>query len=325
MERIGFVGIGLMGHGMAKNLLAKGYSLAFRVHRNRANLADLVAAGAAEVSDTRALIAASDIIFFCVTGSPQVEEIIYGTDGLLAAITVAPPVATRPPPAGARDELGTARRSSLGDGMMVVDCSTSEPDSTAKIRADLANKGVIYVDAPLARTPKEAEEGRLNTMVGADAASFERLQPVMKAFCENVIHVGPPGHGHVLKLVNNFLALSIATSTAEAFAIAAKSGLSLRKLLEVITAGGVNSGVFQMIASKAVDGDLAGMKFTIANGRKDMSYYTHLAESHNAPCYVGEAVHQSLVQAAALGLGERFIPSLLEAQEKLNGIKIVPR
>jgi 3-hydroxyisobutyrate dehydrogenase-like beta-hydroxyacid dehydrogenase len=80
-----------------------------------------------------------------------------------------------------------------------------------------------------------------------------------------------------------------------------------------------------MIASKAVEGDLTGMKFTIANGRKDMSYYTHLAESHGAASYVGEAVHQSLVQAAALGLGERFMPSLIEAQEKLNGIKIVPR
>ncbi len=298
MERIGFVGIGLMGHGMAKNLLAKGYPLSFRVHRNRANLADLTAAGAIEASDTRALVAASDIIFFCVTGSPQVEEIIYGADGLLAA----------------------ARK-----GMLVVDCSTSEPNSTARIRADLAERGVAYIDAPLARTPKEAEEGRLNTMVGADAANFERLQPVLKAFCENVIHVGPPGSGHVLKLVNNFLALSIATSTAEAFAIAAKSGLSLRKLLEVVTAGGVNSGVFQMIAAKAVDGDLTGMKFTIANGRKDMSYYTHLAESHGAASHIGEAVHQSLVQAAALGLGERFMPSLIEAQEKLNGIKIVPR
>ena len=144
MERIGFVGIGLMGHGMAKHLLAKGYSLAFKVHRNRANLADLIAAGAVEVKDARALVAASDIIFFCVTGSPQVEEIIYGADGLLAA----------------------AR-----EGMLVVDCSTSEPNSTARIRADLAKRGVTYIDAPLARTPKEAEEGRLNTMVGADAAT----------------------------------------------------------------------------------------------------------------------------------------------------------
>jgi 3-hydroxyisobutyrate dehydrogenase-like beta-hydroxyacid dehydrogenase len=129
----------------------------------------------------------------------------------------------------------------------------------------------------------------------------------------------------VLKLINNFLALSIAASTAEAFAVAAGSGLSLRRFYEVVSAGGVNSGVFQMIAGKAVDGDLTGMKFTIANGRKDMTYYTHLAESLGTVSFVGEAVHQSLVQAAALGLGSRFMPSLLEAQETLNGIPIIPR
>lgn len=297
MERIGFIGIGLMGHGMAKNLLAKGYPLAFKVHRNRDNLADLLAAGAIEKNDIRSLAEASDIVLFCVTGSPQVEEIVYG-GGL----------------------LDSARK-----GMLVVDCSTSEPASTEKIRADFARRGVAFIDAPLARTPKEAEEGRLNTMVGAEPADFERLQPVMKAFCENVIHVGPPGHGHVLKLVNNFLAMSIAASTAEAFAIATKSGLSLRKLHEVISAGGVNSGVFQMIAGKAIEGDLTGMKFTIGNGRKDMSYYTHLAEAQGAASYIGEAVHQSLVQAAALGLGGKFMPSLIEAQEKLNAIQIVPR
>ena len=110
MERIGFIGIGLMGHGMAKHLLGKGHSLAFKVHRNRSNLGDLTAAGAVEVTDTRALVAASDIIFFCVTGSQQVEEIIYGADGLLAAIIAAPPVAPRPPPSGARNRLGTAPR-----------------------------------------------------------------------------------------------------------------------------------------------------------------------------------------------------------------------
>lgn len=298
MERIGFVGIGLMGHGIAKNLLAKAYPLAFKVHRNRDNLADLLAAGAVEVRDGAALFAASDIVFFCVTGSPQVEQIIYAEGGLLSA----------------------AR-----SGLLVVDCSTSEPGSTARIRADFAARGVEFVDAPLARTPKEAEEGRLNTMVGATEATFARLQPVFKAFCENVIHVGPPGHGHVLKLINNFLALTIATSTAEAFAAAAASGLSLRKLHEVVSAGGVNSGVFQMIAGKAIEGDLTGMKFSIANGCKDMRYYTHLTESQGIVSYLGEAVHQSLVQAAALGLGGRFMPSLLEAQEKLNGIPIVPR
>jgi 3-hydroxyisobutyrate dehydrogenase-like beta-hydroxyacid dehydrogenase len=301
MERIGFIGIGLMGHGMAKNLLAKGYALTFKVHRNRENLADLVAAGAKEVQTLAELVNTSDIIFFCVTGSPQVESIVYGagSDGGLLAV---------------------AR-----DGLLVVDCSTAEPDSTARIRMDFGARRVTYVDAPLARTPKEAEEGRLNTMVGAEPAVFARLEPVLKAFCENVIHVGPPGHGHVLKLINNFLALSIATSTAEAFAVAAKSGLSLRRFFDVVSAGGVNSGVFRMIAQQAIEGDLTGMKFSIANGRKDMSYYTHLAESLGTVSFVGEAVHQSLVQAVALGLGSRFMPSLLEAQETLNGIRIVPR
>jgi 3-hydroxyisobutyrate dehydrogenase-like beta-hydroxyacid dehydrogenase len=301
MDRIGFIGIGLMGHGMAKNLLAKSHPLTFKAHRNRDNLADLIAAGAREVTTDAALVEASDIVFLCVTGSPQVEAIVYG-DGAQPGL------------------LASAR-----DGLIVVDCSTAEPDSTARIRSDLSTRGVTLVDAPLARTPKEAEEGRLNTMVGAEPEMFKRLEPVLKAFCENVIHVGPPGHGHVLKLINNFLALSIAASTAEAFAVAAKSGLSLRRFFDVVSAGGVNSGVFRMIAGQAIEGDLTGMKFTIGNGRKDMSYYTHLAESLGTVSFLGEAVHQSLVQAAALGLGSRFLPSLLEAQETLNGIRIVPR
>jgi 3-hydroxyisobutyrate dehydrogenase-like beta-hydroxyacid dehydrogenase len=296
MERIGFIGLGMMGHGMAKHLLAKGYPLTFKAHRNRSNLADLLAAGAREVSTLAEVSKASDIVFICVTGSPQVEAVMSG--GLL--------------------EAGTR-------GHLIVDCSTAEPDSTTRLRAACAERGVTFIDAPLARTPKEAEEGRLNTMVGADDADFARLVPVMKAFCENVIHVGPPGTGHVLKLINNFLALSIATSTAEAFAAAGKAGLPLVKLVEVISAGGVNSGVFRMIAEGAARGDFTGMKFSIANGRKDMSYYTHMAESLGVASFIGEAVHQSLVQAAALGFGPRFIPSLIEAQEQLNNFKIVAR
>lgn len=296
MERIGFIGIGLMGHGMAKHLLAKGYKLTFKAHRNRSNLADLLAAGASEVQSLAEVGTASDIVFICVTGSPQVEAVMAA--GLLEA----------------------SRR-----GQLIVDCSTAEPDSTARLRAASAERGVTFIDAPLARTPKEAEEGRLNTMVGADDADFARLAPVMKAFCENVIHVGPPGTGHVLKLINNFLALSIATSTAEAFAAASKAGLSLTKLVEVISAGGVNSGVFRMIAEGASRGDFTGMKFSIGNGRKDMSYYTHMTESLGIASFLGEAVHQSLVQASALGLGSRFLPSLIEAQEQLNQFQIVAR
>jgi 3-hydroxyisobutyrate dehydrogenase-like beta-hydroxyacid dehydrogenase len=298
--RIGFIGLGLMGHGMAKNLVTKGYPLTVRVHRNRKPLEDLLTAGAKEVKTNADVARNSDIVFLCVTGTPQVEEIVRGADGLLSA----------------------AR-----DGLIVVDTSTAEPASTAVLRAAFAAKGVLFVDAPLARTPVEAELGRLNTMVGADDAVFARLKPVLSAFCENVIHAGPPGHGHTLKLINNFLAMSIATSTAEACAAAVKSGLSLAKLREVISAGAVNSGIFQLLVGRMLEnaGDLTGLKFTLANAMKDLRYYTHLAESLPVPATVGEAVHQSLVTANLLGFGEKYVASLVEAQEKLAGVAIVPR
>jgi 3-hydroxyisobutyrate dehydrogenase-like beta-hydroxyacid dehydrogenase len=296
--RIGFIGIGLMGHGIAKNLVTKGFPLTVRVNRNRAPLADLIAAGAKEVKTNADVARNSDIVFLCVTGAPQVEEIINGKDGIAAV---------------------------ANKGLVIIDTSTSEPATTAKMREALAEKGVRFVDAPLARTPVEAELGKLNIMVGADDATFAELKPVLGAFCENIIHAGPAGHGIVLKLINNFLAMSIANATAEACAAAAKSGLSIKKLHEVVSAGAVNSGIFQMLVGKMLEGDLGGLKFTLVNAMKDLRYYTHMAESLPVSAIMGEAVHQSLVNANLLGFGDKYIASLLEAQEKLNGVKIVPR
>ncbi|MEO5844128.1 MAG: NAD(P)-dependent oxidoreductase [Caldimonas sp.] len=296
LARIGFIGIGMMGHGMAKNILAKGYPLTLKANRNRQRLADLIAAGASEARTPVEVARASDIVFICVSSSPQIEDIVWGEDGLAQ---------------GARA------------GLIVIDTSTAEPSSTARIRADLAAKGTRYIDAPLARTPKEAEEGRLNAMVGAEPADFERIKPVLQAFCENVFHVGKPGDGHVLKLVNNMLAMTAAAAIAEAAAVAAKSGLSLQKLHEVVSAGGVNSGIFQMMFGRMLEGDLGGLKFAIANAQKDLRYYTHLAESLPVPSFVAEAAHQSFVQAANLGFGDKFIASLFEAQERTADVRIV--
>jgi len=295
--RIGFVGIGLMGHGIAKNLVAKGYPLSLRVHRNRKPAEDLLAAGAKEAASYASMAQNADIVFLCVTGAPQVEEVVFGKDGLAG---------------GAHP------------GLLMVDTSTSEPATTTRMRDMLAQKDVRFVDAPLARTPVEAEAGRLNIMVGADDDTFAQLKPVLSDFCENIIHAGPPGHGHILKLINNFMAQAICTATAEACAAAAKSGLSLARLHQVISAGGVNSGLFQAIVGKILEsGDLSGLKFTLSNAAKDLRYYTHFTESMMLPSVVGEAVHQSLVIANALGFGDKYVPSLVEAQEKLAGVNIV--
>ena len=298
LQTIGFIGAsGLMGHGIAKNLRAKGHPLALTVHRNRERVADLLAAGATEADSFAALAQQCDIVFVCVTGSPQVEAAVLGERGLLA---------------GAKP------------GLVIVDCSTSEPESTTRLRERAAAVGVTFVDAPLAPTPVEAELGKLNVMVGATEATFAQLQPVLKTFAENVIHVGAPGAGHTIKLLNNFIAQAICTATAEAFAVGARAGVDLSKLVELISAGAVNSGLFQAMA-KTLNGDLGGLKFELDNARKDLRYYTHLAENLPVPSFMGEAAHQAFIQAVNAGFGDKLIASLFEAQEKLNDVKIVPR
>ena len=298
MSTIGFVGAsGLMGHGMARNLIKQGHTLKLTVHRNSDRVADLLEAGALRAEHAAALAASCEVVFLCVTGSPQVEALIRGPQGLLA---------------GAKP------------GLLIIDCSTSEPDSTTALRAECAAAGVVLVDAPLARTPVEAEAGRLNVMVGADVAVFQRLEPLLRCFAENVFHVGGPGAGHVIKLLNNFIGQAICTATAEAFAVGQRAGVDLRQLVALISQGAVNSGLFQAMA-RTLDGDLTGLKFELDNARKDIRYYTHLAENLAVPTVVGEAVHQSLTLASALGYGKAYVPSLVQAQEKLTGAVIVPR
>jgi 3-hydroxyisobutyrate dehydrogenase-like beta-hydroxyacid dehydrogenase len=209
-------------------------------------------------------------------------------------------------------------------GLVIIDCSTSEPDSTARLRERCAAAGIGYIDAPLSRTPVEAEAGKLNVMVGAREADFAKIEPVLRCFAENIFHVGGPGAGHTIKLLNNFIGQAVCTATAEALAVGQRAGIDLGKLVELISVGPVNSGLFQAMA-KTLQGTMDGLKFELNNARKDVRYYTHLAENLGAPSVMGEAVHQSLVIACALGHGAKFVPSLVEAQEQLTGAKLVPR
>jgi 3-hydroxyisobutyrate dehydrogenase-like beta-hydroxyacid dehydrogenase len=293
--QVSFVGVGMMGHGMAKNLLLKGFPTTILGHRNRAPVEDLVRQGASEAKNPADAAANADIIFLCVTGSPQVEEIVYGDQGLLGAVR---------------------------SGQIVVDCSTSEPTSTNRIRADFDKKGVPFVDAPLARTPKEAELGKLNVMVGADPEVFARIKPALETFAENIFHVGGPGSGHVMKLLNNFLAMGHAALIAEVLIAGQKSGVDLEQFYKVISAGGANSGIFQMLVTNILKGDDSGLPFLLRLAQKDLTYYAHLNEGMSLPSPLGATVLHAFEQASRLGYGDHMVGGLIRAQEQITGIKI---
>ncbi len=295
--RIGFIGLGMMGRGMARNLLDRGFALTAMAHRRREALESLVAQGAREAATARELAQASDMVILCVTGAPQVEAIVHGEEGLLAGC--------RP-------------------GMIVIDCTTSEPGTTLAIAVELAAKGAQLADAPLARTPVDAEAGRLNTMVGASRETFARIKPVLEAFCENIFHVGEVGAGHKCKLIYNFLAMGQAALIAEALCACAATGVGLDKYAEVVSAGGANSGIFQLLVPKFLaEGDVSGLQFSLANAEKDLRYYTTMTDEAALSDGLGREVHAALAKGLELGFAEGFVGHLIRAQEHLNGLAII--
>ncbi len=238
-------------------------------------------------------------MFICVTGSPQVEDLVYRKGGILES--------ARP-------------------GQVVVDTSTSQPGSTLKIAGEFQSRGVRFVDAPLTRTPVEAEQGRLNTMVGADAATFREIEPALKAFCENIFHIGDVGAGHKIKLINNCAAIGQMALIAEALTACAKLGVDPKKYFQLVSTGAANSGIFQMLAGKAIEGDFSGMKFGLANALKDVRYYNQMAMEFGVAGSMAAATLQTLTQAVNLGFGgpEHLVASLVPAIAKLNNTPFPP-
>ena len=297
-ERIGFVGLGLMGHGIAKNIVEKGYPLTFLGRKNRAPAEDMLARGATEAASPKDVAANSTIVFLCVTGSREVEAIVRGPDGLA---------------------------SGLVRGSVVVDCSTSDPTSTVVLAAELADAGVDFVDAPLSRTPKQAWEGTLETMVGANQAVFARVKPVLETWAEKIVHVGGIGDGHRMKLLNNFISLGYAALYSEALALAQKVGISPSRFDAVIRNGRMDCGFYQTFIRWTLEGDRDAHKFTIANALKDLKYLESMADSVGLANPLGNAVKNSFASAFAAGPADQYVPMLATHIGKINGVDLIPR
>ncbi len=295
-ERVGFVGVGLMGHGMAKNIVEKGWPLTVLAHRKREAVEDLKARGAGEAASLREVAEESDVVVLCVTGSPQVESILEGPEGLLSA----------------------------GRPLLVIDCSTSDPASTRRLTAELAPKGVTLIDAPLSRTPKDAWEGTLDVMVGGDPAAVARARPILEAFAGRIVETGPVGTGHTMKLLNNFLSMGYAAIYAEALMVGAKAGLSPAVFDAVIRNGRMDCPFYRTFFQYVIERDRNTHRFTLSNALKDVSYLAGFAQALGVANPVGSAVRNSFAQAVATGHGEDYVPMLSDLVAAWNGTRLAP-
>jgi 3-hydroxyisobutyrate dehydrogenase-like beta-hydroxyacid dehydrogenase len=282
-----------MGHGIGRNILEKGYELVVMAHRNRAPVDDLIARGATERAGPRAIAADADMVILCVTGTPQIEGLVYGDDGLLGAVR---------------------------DGFVIADCSTAEPASTVKIAAAVEARGGRFVDTPMTRTPNEAEAGKLALMVGGAADVLARIRPVLECFADTIVHAGAVGSAHRLKLINNFLAICHAAAAAEAITVAAKAGVDMEALRAVVMTGGAASTMFGRLINVPLHDDDSHAQFAIRNARKDLRYYTNMTEELPVASFLAETTHQITVLADNLGYGARFVPRLIDVMMKVNGI-----
>ena len=293
VEKIGFVGIGLMGHGMAKNIADKGYALTVFARHDSDALTDLATRGAARADTLVDLARASTIIFLCLTDSPTVAAVIAGL------------------------------KPGLGKGAVIVDCSTSDPVVTAQLAADLATMGVHFADAPLGRTPKEAWAGTLDAMVGADQAVFDRIAPVIATWAGKTVHIGGVGDGHKMKLLNNFLSLGYAALYSEALALGRKTGISVETFDAVIRGGRMDCGFYQTFMGYSLDGNREAHKFTLSNAYKDMRYVEALANEARVTTTMSSAIKNSFSLAMTTG-GDGptdYVPHLADFISKSNGVE----
>jgi 3-hydroxyisobutyrate dehydrogenase-like beta-hydroxyacid dehydrogenase len=293
-DRIGFIGVGYMGHGMAKNLLEKGFPLTIMGNRNRTPVDALVAKGAVEVKTPAEVAKASDIIFLCVTDSSVVEKLIRGVDGIKA---------------GAQK------------GLVIVDTSTANPVSTQELAAELAPLGITLCDSPLNGTPAQAETGELGAMIGADAATLARITPSVEAWATRIRHVGDVGSGHQMKLLNNFLAMGYGAIYAEALALARKSGITPQIFDSVIRGSRMDCGFYQTFFKYVLEGDRNAHIFSLNNALKDMRYLESMADAAKLSNPMGNAVKNSYAIAVSQGRGEEYVPMVSDAIAELNGLK----
>ena len=294
-ERVGFIGLGIMGRGMARNLLNAGFELVVW-NRTASRMDELVAAGAQPARDPADVAARSDVIITCVSDTPDVEAVLAGED---------PPGVLQ----GARA------------GSLVIDRSTISPHATRALAARLAEHGVHYLDAPVSGGSEGAAKGTLTIMVGGDEAQVARARPLFQAMGKTITHVGGTGDGQMVKLVNQILVVGNALAMSEALLFAQAGGLDLRKTLAAVVPGAAGSWMLANRGPQILNRDWRP-GFTIDLQQKDVRLVLDAADQLGAPMLVSSLVFNLYRALQHEGLGAEGNHALIKALERLAGLEV---
>lgn len=293
MERIGFIGLGIMGRGMAANLLRAGFGVTVW-NRTAERMAPLVEMGATAGQHPADVAAQSDIIIICVSDTPDVQAVVLGEDGVAQ---------------GAQP------------GALLIDCSTISPQATKEMAAQLAEQGIHWLDAPVSGGSEGAANGTLSIMVGGEAAQFERATPVLQAMGRTITHVGPTGAGQTVKLVNQILVVVTMLGVGEALLFAEAGGLDLEKTLTAVSGGAAGSWSLSNRGPQMINRDWRP-GFTIDLQQKDLRLVLEAADQFGAPALGTSLVFQLYRTLQQQGLGSEGNHAIVKALENLAGFRI---
>jgi 3-hydroxyisobutyrate dehydrogenase len=293
--RVGFVGLGTMGNGMARNLAKAGFELVLcsRTKDKATALAgefQRTRAGVNAVGTPEEVARASDVVVSCLPDAPEVEEVHLGAHG-------------------------SARGAAAGT--IVIDCSTIAPEAARTIADRLAKVGVAFLDAPVSGGQKGAAEGTLTFFVGGEEAALEKTRPVFAAMGKRVTHLGPSGSGQLGKAVNQIIVAGNLVAVSEGIAFAGKSGLPLGPLHEALTGGAANSWALEVLGRKMIARDFEPA-FAIKHQQKDLAIVLAAARAKGVPLPGVALVHQLLSALEAQGRGEAGTQALLTLYEQMT-------
>ena len=283
--KVGFIGIGYMGHGIAKNILEKGYSLKFKANIKRKAADDLILRGAIEEDNIKDLCNNINVLQLCLSSSNQVEDVLINKKAIYY----------------------------LKKGSVIIDTTTSNPISSEKIIKLCDQNNIHFIDAPLGKTPKEAWDGKLDAIVGSKKNILKKIRPLIECWSSRIIHVGGPGSGHKLKLLNNLLSLSYYSLYYEALTICNQSNIAEETFHSVISGGRMDNELFQSFMKYVLDPKEENQhKFSINNADKDLGYLMSLAIQNNTTTHVGAAAKKKFENAKLSGYGEKNVSEIYQ-------------